>query len=172
MSSTLKIGIVGDCDVGKSSLIASFINKSSTFITNIKPTMGINYEVVTNNHSKSVHQFSFASTSNHYYTIQLWDVSGHETSSIFAKGLYPHLDALILVFDITNSKSLQSCCSYWLNEVRKLSKSVAKLHKLTMLLGNKIDQHVFDHSVSIEEQSRVADRYDIPFCVSNSLFHT
>lgn len=158
---TLKIGFVGDCNVGKSSLLVNFLNKPSLVSNNNgKPTMGIDYEVFT-----PVDNLSARNS----YPIQLWDVSGSDSSGILARGLFPHLDALVLVFDVTDPQTLESCCSSWLHEVRRLSKNVTKLHRRTMLLGNKIDRHVFDHSVSVEEQHRVADRYDIPFSVKVQL---
>jgi len=159
MNSTLKVGIVGDCHVGKSSLLASFLNKDHIVNHNIKPTIGIDYGVF--NNPPQIH-----STKNYgSSSVQLWDCSGNESSTLLARGLFPHLDALVLVFDVTDKRTLESCYGHWLHEVRLLSKNITKLHRHTMLLGNKIDSHVFDHSISAEEQHRIADRYDFPFCV-------
>ena len=154
----LKIGIVGDQGVGKSSLISSFISHS--FNPVYDPTVGIDFK-----------EAPLSGSDRNNYMIQIWEVSGDPVYSAFAKTLFQDFDGLIIVYDVNNFKSFQNTYDFWLHEVRRHSCKVSSLHKCTMLFGTRLDEEddLLDVLVDYDEQKKICSRYDIPLSVSHIL---
>jgi len=98
---TLKIVILGDSGVGKTSLM----NRYSTgkFTGQYKATIGADFlskenVVVTDN--------LFATRT--LVTLQIWDTAGQERFQSLGQGFYRGADACLLVYDITDPHSLDN----------------------------------------------------------------
>jgi len=101
----VKILVIGDSGVGKSSLVQYLkCLASNKKFTTPSPTIGCNIEVLIHNN----------------LPLELWDISGssaHPSYSQTRKVFYNNVNGLILVHDMNNIKSLNNLRS-WLKEVR------------------------------------------------------
>ena len=157
-----KVGLVGDSKVGKTCLLHQFFLDSKIeerenvpiFRAAYSPTIGVDYRT----------GVWYGRVGD--YTLQIWDCSGHVKYRDLVRSVFPHLDGLILVFDIHNRKSLLSALFYWLEEVQKKSSRITDLKSSTMLLGTQSDIDSLDEAVTEEEQDERAMRAGIPFSVT------
>mmetsp|Transcript_71387 Transcript_71387/g.107937 ORF Transcript_71387/g.107937 Transcript_71387/m.107937 type:complete len:234 (-) Transcript_71387:134-835(-) len=104
---TLKIVILGDSGVGKTSLM----NRYSTgkFTGQYKATIGADFlskenVVVTDMYGQ-----------RHLVTLQIWDTAGQERFQSLGVGFYRGADACLLVYDITDPHSLDNL-DHWRKE--------------------------------------------------------
>eukprot|EP01084_Bolivina_argentea_P023212 43281_1 len=90
----IKILVVGDVATGKTSLIQRYVYKSfnNTYVT----TLGVDFAL------KKVR------VKNQNLKVQLWDVAGQERFIGLAHAYYKDAAAAIVVFDITEGKTLES----------------------------------------------------------------
>ena len=88
--------IVGESKVGKSSILLRYVDK--TFIRNTQATVGIDFKTKIINIPDSGVKIK----------LQLWDTAGQERFRPIISNFYKNTKAVILVFDITDSKSLES----------------------------------------------------------------
>jgi small GTP-binding protein len=117
---TYKIIILGDGQVGKTSLIKRFI--SNEFIENTPMTLGIS------DYSKLV-----ALEDSSVY-LCLWDTAGQERFQSIVPIYFRGCKAAVIVYDVTSEESFKKV-QYWINQTRELgSKNI-----MYMLIGNKID---------------------------------
>merc|ERR1719473_1870579 len=87
----LKVIILGDSGVGKTSLMNQYVNKK--FSNQYKATIGADFltkEVLLD--EKLV-------------TMQIWDTAGQERFQSLGVAFYRGADACVLVYDITNARS-------------------------------------------------------------------
>eukprot|EP00542_Grammatophora_oceanica_P006202 CAMPEP_0194066416 /NCGR_PEP_ID=MMETSP0009_2-20130614/86011_1 /TAXON_ID=210454 /ORGANISM="Grammatophora oceanica, Strain CCMP 410" /LENGTH=311 /DNA_ID=CAMNT_0038719365 /DNA_START=86 /DNA_END=1020 /DNA_ORIENTATION=- len=131
---TLKVVLLGDAGVGKTSLM----NRYSTgkFTGQYKATIGADFL------SKQI------SVDNGYgqqqlVTLQIWDTAGQERFQSLGVGFYRGADACLLVYDITDPDSLEHL-DHWRNEFLQQvgvgSLSDAAQNFPFVVLGNKIDK--------------------------------
>ena len=97
--------IIGDEAVGKSSLVQRYIEGTFTG-TKGKPTIGIDFSL------------KYLITNGHKILLQLWDSSGQEKYRNLVKHFFTKMMGIIIVLDITNTKSL-SALGGWIEEARK-----------------------------------------------------
>ena len=117
--SLLKITILGDSGVGKTSLMNQYVAKK--FDQRYKATIGADFL------TKDV---DIDGTS---VTLQIWDTAGQERFQSLGSAFYRGADACVLVFDITSSDSFSHINS-WKDEFE-----VQAGQKDVVLLGNKAD---------------------------------
>ena len=124
----LKIVMLGDCAVGKTSIIQNYIRKSISQV--YKPTIGADF------HSKRVEIEENGETK--VVTLQIWDTAGQERFQSLGRAFYRGAEACVLVFDITNGKSFDNL-SIWKQEF--LMKAMPKDPDAIpfFVLGNKVD---------------------------------
>ena len=120
----IKIVILGDCYVGKTSILKRYIENQ--YSNDYKYTIAINFlvkPVVRNN-----------ITNNIYF----WDTAGSERFRTINSLFYRGADACIVVFDLTKIKTFSNI-SYWMDEFL-LNTSPSDAEKFPfVLLGNKSD---------------------------------
>lgn len=118
----VKILLLGDSAVGKSSLLTQYCDQD--FSLGHMPTIGIEYKqkVLNLNNNKTV-------------KIQLWDTAGHERFRTITPVYYRNVDGVLLIFDITQSSTFEAI-NFWINELNEKA-DVDKIEM--MLVGNKID---------------------------------
>ena len=115
-----KIVVIGDPEVGKTSLIRRFSNNS--FDENYKATAGADFYI----------KILKINDLNIFLTI--WDIGAQERFGTIRNYYYSGADAAILVYDVTNSKSLDSLKS-WDDDFLKAS----IVSNPRIIVGNKID---------------------------------
>ena len=115
----LKIIILGDSEVGKTSLMQQYVNKK--FDNHYKKTIGLDFL------TKDIEIDGAA------VNLQIWDAGGQERFQSLRSVFYRGADACILVFDVTQQESYSHLNS-WMEEF-----NVQAGKRDCVLIGNKID---------------------------------
>ncbi|CAF9906554.1 MAG: hypothetical protein GOMPHAMPRED_004781 [Gomphillus americanus] len=139
----LKVIILGDSGVGKTSLMNQYVNKK--FSTSYKATIGADFltkEVLVD---------------DRLVTMQLWDTAGQERFQSLGVAFYRGADCCVLVYDVNNSKSFETLDS-WRDEFLIQASPRDPENFPFVVLGNKID---------VEENRRViSPKRALTFCQS------
>ncbi|KAK0419038.1 hypothetical protein QR680_013917 [Steinernema hermaphroditum] len=122
MESRLKVVVVGDSYVGKTSLLFAYTEKSFHH--------GYNTTVF-ENWSASV------TIDQRKYTVNLFDTAGQEDYAHLRRLSYPQTNVFLLCFSLIDPNSLERCRSVWINEIRKYVGSYIPV----LLVGTKEDLH-------------------------------
>ncbi|TEB19943.1 hypothetical protein FA13DRAFT_1767012 [Coprinellus micaceus] len=123
-SALLKVIILGDSGVGKTSLMNQYVNKR--FSNQYKATIGADFL------TKSV------DVEDQQVTIQLWDTAGQERFQSLGVAFYRGADCCVLVFDVNSSKSFQALES-WRDEFLIQASPNDPEEFPFVVLGNKVD---------------------------------
>ena len=115
----LKILILGDSGVGKTSILIKYINNK--FDESHIATIGVDYMDKTIKYK------------NINVKLQIWDTSGQEKFRSIARNFYRNSDAIFIVFDL-NNKDTYNSIKQWINDVEEYCPNIKKI-----LLGNKSD---------------------------------
>ncbi len=117
----VKVGIVGNYNVGKSSFLDSYIDQD------IKKcqlsTIGVDFR------SKII---DFGDRS---YKLHIWDTAGQEQFANIVRGYLREVDVIIFMYDITNIKSYKDIPK-WIDEVEFLNKNK---NIIKYIVGHKKD---------------------------------
>ncbi|KAJ8139472.1 hypothetical protein OXX80_001265 [Metschnikowia pulcherrima] len=120
----LKVIILGDSGVGKTSLMQQFVN--SKFSQQYKATIGADFltkDLVIDNKTVS---------------LQIWDTAGQERFQSLGVAFYRGADCCVLCYDVTNEKSLNNLPS-WKDEFLIQSNVSNPQDFPFIIIGNKID---------------------------------
>ena len=120
----LKIIIMGDSGVGKSSLLNSYVNRS--FVGKYKATIGADFM------SK---EFNL---DGHSIVMQIWDTAGQERFNSLSTAFFRGADGCMLVFDINNSNSFDNLDKWYKECLTQITPFEPELFPI-ILIGNKID---------------------------------
>ena len=133
----IRIGLLGDAEVGKTSIIKSLIEKE--FDSECLPTIGID-------------KFEKKECLDGGKEIKLivWDTSGQERFRSIALKALKHIDGIVLVFDVTNRQSFDNLDD-WITIIRKNF-----LNPIVILCGNKTDIDKEEWKVGRREIERLA----------------
>ncbi|KAL0584695.1 hypothetical protein ABG067_005432 [Albugo candida] len=130
----LKLTILGDSGVGKTSLMNQYVNQK--FSNQYKATIGADF---------LTKEFVF---DDKLVTLQIWDTAGQERFQSLGVAFYRGADACILVYDITNPKSFQKLDS-WRDEFLVQAAPRDPDTFPFLVLGNKVDRET-ERKVSLE----------------------
>jgi Ras-related protein Rab-7A len=120
----LKVIILGDSNVGKTSLMNQYVHKR--FSNQYKATIGADFL------SKEV------MIGDRLVTLQIWDTAGQERFQSLGVAFYRGADACVLVYDITDNKSFENV-ECWMDEFLVQSSPKYKDSFPFVALGNKSD---------------------------------
>ncbi|KAF2805062.1 ras family protein [Mytilinidion resinicola] len=119
-SSSVKLVLLGEAAVGKSSLVMRFVNND--FQENKEPTIGAAF--LTQKCNLPTRTIKF----------EIWDTAGQERFASLAPMYYRNAQAALVVYDITKASSLQKA-QHWVAELqRQASPGI-----VIALVGNKFD---------------------------------
>ena len=138
----LKIVILGDSGVGKTSLMNQYVNRK--FSSQYKATIGADFL------TKEV------MIDDKLVTLQIWDTAGQERFQSLGVAFYRGADACILVHDITSEKSFQQLNS-WRTEFLSQAKTNNPDSFSFVVIGNKVDK---------EADRRVPKEIGLQWCES------
>ena len=142
----VKICLLGDVNVGKTSIASRFCKNS--FTDNYINTIGGAYQqqnIVLNNGAK--------------IKLHIWDTSGQDRFRSMTNLYYRDAQVAILTYDVTNEQSLESL-NYWLNE---LNDKTEINDMLLCLAGNKIDVEASKRQVSTSKGKAFAEEHNMIF---------
>jgi Ras-related protein Rab-7A len=120
----LKVIILGDSGVGKTSLMNKFVNDK--FSKQYKATIGADFltkEILID---------------DKLITMQIWDTAGQERFQSLGVAFYRGADSCILVYDITDQKSFDSL-DLWMDEFIAQAAPRNSKEFPFVVLGNKAD---------------------------------
>lgn len=120
----IKVAVVGDGSVGKTSLVNSLTGKSS-FMEQYLITIGVNI-VVHKTERNNGERINFA----------IWDMGGQQRFVAVRASFYLGSQIVVYVFDLTNKESFDNLFRNWLQEVHR---SCKPLSYRGFLVGNKAD---------------------------------
>ena len=121
----LKIVILGDSGVGKTTLLQQYLNGKTTGQS--KPTIGADFskkEIVVD---------------NTVVTLQIWDTAGQEKFQSLGYAFYRGADCCALVYDITKSQSFDNLGRWKAGFIENAGPSDPHTFPF-VCLGNKLDQ--------------------------------
>lgn len=143
-----KLLLLGDSAVGKSSLILRWT--MDTFSANLTSTVGVNFK------SKKVQCFG------EWIQVQVWDTAGQENFHKITTSYYRGAQGIMLVYDVTEKKSLENV-TYWIKNIKAHASESVQI----VLVGNKTDLRDLPEppagSVTTEMGRQVAQKFGIPF---------
>jgi len=146
--SLLKVVVLGDAGVGKTSLCKQYVNE--TFDKQYKPTIGAD----------------FLTKDLGALQLQIWDTAGMERFRSMAVSFYRGADACILVYDICDVKTFENL-EMWMKEfLNNVGVDISKEDFPFVVLGNKVD---------MSEEKKVSRTRAEAWCKSKknvSLFET
>jgi Ras-related protein Rab-1A len=137
-----KLVLIGDSDVGKSSLLLRF--SDGVYRDAYAATIGVDF------------RFKTVTVGGAPVKLQIWDTAGQERFRNITSSYYRNADGVILCFDVGQRSSFENVRA-WLAELDK--NASADLQKL--LVGNKSDRE--DRQVSREEGLALAEELGVPF---------
>ena len=112
---TCKVVLIGDFGVGKSCIVARFIN--NTFEDN-------NKSITELFHVKTI---TFDKFQDKSIKFDIWDTAGQERFRAVTKFFYKGADVAILVYDMTRKESFEGIKEYWYNQIKEYApKNISK----------------------------------------------
>jgi len=119
------IVMVGDINVGKTSLLLRFMSDEWTENSDElreKTTVGTDF------YSKVIQK------NGRDITLHVWDTGGQERYATMTQSYYRQSDCIIVVYDVTNQNSFETTAKWWKEIDRYSKKDVVRI-----LAGNKSD---------------------------------
>ncbi|EAN30507.2 Ras-related protein rab7 [Theileria parva strain Muguga] len=147
----LKIIILGDSGVGKTSLMNQFINKR--FTNQYRATIGADFLTMG------------ITVDDKEVTLQIWDTAGQERFQSLGTAFYRGADGCMLVYDTTNQKTFESIESWKSEFLIQIDPKSPDTFPFA-LVGNKIDD---------TENKKVSTNKALSWCKANNdipLFET
>jgi len=141
---TLKLLLLGDSAVGKSSLMFRFVEGTSPE-DKMLATVGIDFKWTT------------VVVKDTTYRVQIWDTAGQEKFRTIARSYYRNVKGYILVYDITDRFSFEHI-EYWLEELSNSGNPGTYM----VLVGNKADRED-ERKVSTKEGKTFAKEHGAAF---------
>lgn len=140
----LKVIILGDSGVGKTSLMNQYVNKK--FSSQYKATIGADFL------TKEV------MIGNRLVTLQIWDTAGQERFQSLGCAFYRGADCCVLVFDLTRQSSFSNLDT-WRDEFM-LQANVTDNFPF-VLLGNKADMDT--RAISYKQALSYATKHKLSY---------
>lgn len=137
-SSRLSLVLIGNCGVGKSSVLSKFVD--GTCDVQALNTIGIDF------------RRKFVEIAGQTLQLQVWDTAGQEKFNSIPSMYCRNADGLIIVYDVQNGKSFEGI-SFWLNNLRIYAPPDVEV----LLLGNKhdLDAHVVTHKMGEQAARKI-----------------
>ena len=138
----LKLLLLGDSSVGKTSILLKYI--SNKFDDSSISTVGVDYmdKIIDYNKFK--------------IKLQIWDTSGEEKFRTITKNFYRNADGLLVVFDLTKKESYDHI-RIWINEAKENNDKLK-----TILIGNKLDLKD-ERIVAIDVAKQFAEKNNLKY---------
>ena len=143
----LKILIIGDSNVGKTSILLQYT--SNFFQETHIATIGVEFKL------KEI------MLDNIEYKLNIWDTAGQERFKAITKSFFKAADGIVFVYDVTNKPSFVNIKN-WIKD----AESKANDFKI-IIVGNKIDLND-SREVSFEEGKNLAKKKNCPFFESSA----
>uniref|UniRef100_A0A336MPQ4 CSON004383 protein n=1 Tax=Culicoides sonorensis TaxID=179676 RepID=A0A336MPQ4_CULSO len=126
---SLKVLVLGDVAVGKSSLANRYVNQ--TFSFEYKVTIGADF---------FLKQLQIGDNS---ITLQIWDTAGQERYDSFNRPFYRGADCALIVYDITDPRTFANLDKWFENLIENVQNthSIDRRNIPIAIVGNRLDLH-------------------------------
>ncbi len=135
----IKVIIIGEAGVGKTSLVKKFI--SGHFSQDYKASIGTNLYV------KELHLKSGKNV-----TIQIWDIAGQEKWIKMRHMYYRGAHGALIVGDLTRGNTFEQLKEFWYQDLKKYCGDIPKI-----LVVNKVDLDPIISNNGIEKLAQTID---------------
>ena len=140
----IKIGLLGDSAVGKSTIVTKFINLD--FKDDLLSTIG-----------SDKYDTKFKLENGKTIKLIIWDTAGQERFRSMALQALKAVHGIILVFDLTNKESFDNI-NNWLETIKE------SLNNPNLILfGNKADEDQKKWQITREEAERFAEKLNMKY---------
>mmetsp|Transcript_41501 Transcript_41501/g.133459 ORF Transcript_41501/g.133459 Transcript_41501/m.133459 type:complete len:222 (+) Transcript_41501:2-667(+) len=139
----IKLMMIGDQAVGKTALLVRFADDD--FNESVLPTIGIDFKIKT------------IELGGKRIKLQIWDTAGQERFRTITQAYYRGAMGILLLYDVTNAKSLQNVRNWVRNIEGNAPQTVNKV-----LVGNKSDMAA-QRQVLAAEGQKLADEFGMRF---------
>jgi len=133
--SLMKLALIGDEKVGKSSIIQRYSDETFSFSENYIASIGIEFRC------------KYESLGDYGALLQLWDLCGQSRFRTIITNNFKTINGFIIVYDVTNEESFTNL-DYWLKLISDYTLPVNPIPKL--IVGNKTDSNK-DRKISYEQ---------------------
>ncbi|CAL9727707.1 ypt/Rab-type GTPase Ypt7p [Monosporozyma unispora] len=137
----LKVIILGDSGVGKTSLMHRYVNDK--YSQQYKATIGADFL------TKEV------TVDDKVATMQVWDTAGQERFQSLGVAFYRGADCCVLVYDVTNTKSFENIKT-WRDEFLVHANVSSPETFPFVILGNKVDIEDNKKTVNVKSAQELA----------------
>ena len=146
----IKITLIGNSGVGKTSIINQYIDQ--TFDEANAATIGANYseKVITKN--------------NKEYELNIWDTAGQEKFHSVGKHFYKDAYIVCLVYDITSQDSLEQLETIWYPDIQKFGEK----YTILAVVGNKSDLYENDNLADENRAKEFAQSINAIFMLTSA----
>lgn len=163
----IKIILIGDGAVGKTSLINKYINNEYNIGDLYISTIGVDFQV------KHLSLNINGATNN--YKVQIWDTAGQERFRAITRSYYRHAQICLICFDISDYQKSLNNVTQWITDIKEKMPSDEKyyiyiistkvdIQKANILLSNNF-------SKKIEEWENIENVKFLGWCsTKNNLF--
>ena len=147
---SIKITLIGNSGVGKTSIINQYIEQ--TFDEANAATIGANYseKVITKN--------------NKEYELNIWDTAGQEKFHAVGKHFYKDAYIVCLVYDITSQDSLEQLKTIWYPDIKKYGEK----YTILAVVGNKSDLYENDNLADENQAKEFAQSINAIFMLTSA----
>ncbi|TPX35124.1 hypothetical protein SmJEL517_g02438 [Synchytrium microbalum] len=145
----VKLVLLGEAAVGKSSLVLRFVNNE--FQENKEPTIGAAFLTQKCKLEDKIIKF------------EIWDTAGQERFHSLAPMYYRNAQAAIVAYDITKPASLDKAKS-WVKELQRQ----ANPNIVIALVGNKLDLESTSRAIPTEEAQSYASEAGLLFAEASA----
>ncbi|KAI8343411.1 P-loop containing nucleoside triphosphate hydrolase protein [Chlamydoabsidia padenii] len=121
---TLKLLLIGNSNVGKSSLLLRFTDDTFLPQEEVSATIGVDFKV------------SMMEVDGQTYKLTIWDTAGQERFRTLTSSYYRGAQAVVLVYDVSSRETFDALSTWW-NEVNTYCSSP---DVVKMIVGNKVDK--------------------------------
>ena len=147
-----KVLLLGNSDVGKSSIILRYVEQTWSDI--FVPTIGVDFKVKTLQINKK------------NVKMQIWDTAGQERFRTVVSSYFKGSHGIFIIYDITNRESFKNL-ENWLGEIEKNASDKV----LKILIGNKCDLEQ-EREIQFEEGQAFANRNGMQFIETSAKNNT
>ena len=138
----VKVAIIGDYGVGKSSMLNTLQNKKQYLA---QSTLGVDF---------ILQNFT---VDNKTYKFHIWDTAGQERFRAIVKSYFRDIDVAVLMYDVTDIYALDNL-EKWILDLEYINQ---KKKSLVYLVANKIDSP--DRYISTEDGKKKAKELKMPY---------
>jgi len=151
---SIKIVLIGESGVGKTSIISQFIDK--VFLDDRQPTIGGTFttKVVQCGKGRKVR-------------LEIWDTAGQERYRSVTNMFYKDANAAVLIYDITSKYTYEELKKYWVEQVKESSPK----NIILSIIANKADL-IENEQVDEEEAREYAKTINALFAITSAKNNT